>query len=1019
MVVLCIFVLDLKDATCTNVSLFCNDAKSCYEELITWSEGNVNCYGDYSCASASLIEQSGTHNIRCNGAYSCFESTKLVGINNSSRINCHGLYSCAFIYNITSFGSVHCYGELSCFGSIIDNSSEYSSLYCYGDRSCANSTIKSPINTYLYGHLSGHNTTFITDNTTTYVGPYNKCRYNYYFYGAFSGYQTTIYCGLLCTCYVYCDDATCRDYMTLVCDGGGGCAYGFNYDGYGGNPAAYIYSSASSTTFTLQSIENVTSMSNLDNSGNGICESTTSDNINEFTEDVKNCGNYQECANTTNVKLNHENNTICCTAFESCYGAMNITADLDSKYSSGLDYGVAVRCDGSSSCQYAKSIVGREINGGNIYFSGYNSGTINNLATSIVKTTNDSNIFCNGDSSCINKGIAGGNNLYCGGRKSCSSSWLIEYVSNIYAYGYDSASGASVANVYDNIYCGSVYSCSHSRINNVGGDVIGIAKYGLYNSTISNINGSIFGGGWSGLAYSIIDNVTNNVYCLYQTSCKSVTFRNVYGTIYATGNNSLAGARIISTYSSTNAKIETDKTLIVDINSTNDMDSIYLYCNKSDTCKIDCKGAKSCTKLYLECQGSCYVNCDNSGGIDCPASGNYHTWTITTGSPTGTTLSPTFKPSVAPTTPSVNPTSSPTVNDSSMNASPTGSPVFATVSMQPTSIESHVSSSSVDSNGNVYTSTSGNNTNGGISHEENGSSDSESKILKWLDYITYILASVLLVFTIMAISFSIRLSKYRKQVSITNNYKNSNSNGNGNDELLIRTITIDDNDYNRGKESIASKSYHDEIVNYQTGFGTKVRHQTIALIALAIFDVYTDAAYCYTLIYNGYVGEFYGFLGCMIIAWVLNFLLVTMIWNNEFRTNRAFVNWFYRHNGIFMGWLRLLSFTDISLLSTVFTSKIFGNHLFQAPFTMKSIAKLKVSCIVSIFLENIPQFIIQIIVVVNSNEYKDGEDSHSAVTLATLVVTAIDIILAIDSVVLWKALDRGRKSMERSTRITE
>ena len=77
---------------------------------------------------------------------------------------------------------------------------------------------------------------------------------------------------------------------------------------------------------------------------------------------------------------------------------------------------------------------------------------------------------------------------------------------------------------------------------------------------------------------------------------------------------------------------------LVKLTGTN-TNSVNVYCNVSNICKISCLSSDACSNLRFHCfeSGSCFVDCDTSAGINCPSYGVYGIWT-------------TQKPSMNPTT---------------------------------------------------------------------------------------------------------------------------------------------------------------------------------------------------------------------------------------------------------------------------------------------------------------------------------------------------------------------------------
>lgn len=116
----------------------------------------------------------------------------------------------------------------------------------------------------------------------------------------------------------------------------------------------------------------------------------------------------------------------------------------------------------------------------------------------------------------------------------------------------------------------------------------------------------------------------SKVICDGTKSCHSAKIRHV-SNIIATGEDSLSNSMIVSDGIDSTISIDGD---ISDI--------FYVYCNSSDTCKIDCQSNDACTFMYLYCLGSfgkCYVDCDLDAGIGCPLGSGFFEWTVTDTTP--------------------------------------------------------------------------------------------------------------------------------------------------------------------------------------------------------------------------------------------------------------------------------------------------------------------------------------------------------------------------------------------------
>ena len=79
--------------------------------------------------------------------------------------------------------------------------------------------------------------------------------------------------------------------------------------------------------------------------------------------------------------------------------------------------------------------------------------------------------------------------------------------------------------------------------------------------------------------------------------------------VRANGADALLGATIVSE--------RNGSVFHADINGSFSTGNYYIYCNETDTCKIECI-EQGCEALCLYCYGTCLVYCDPDMGIDCP-----------------------------------------------------------------------------------------------------------------------------------------------------------------------------------------------------------------------------------------------------------------------------------------------------------------------------------------------------------------------------------------------------------------
>ena len=167
-----------------------------------------------------------------------------------------------------------------------------------------------------------------------------------------------------------------------------------------------------------------------------------------------------------------------------------------------------------------------------------------------------------------------------------------------------------------------------------------------------------------GFLFCLLSLFWKQLYCIGEQSCLNTVISKV-AEIVANGYNALSNSYIYS-------DIDGELDFKIYINGTNDY-RFDIWCNETDTCKIDCQSTNACSRLYLHCYGECFVSCDDTQGIDCPllTEGSFMQWrtesptTMPTNMPsTIPTRIPTQIPSKIPTVPSNLPTNMPSTNPS-------------------------------------------------------------------------------------------------------------------------------------------------------------------------------------------------------------------------------------------------------------------------------------------------------------------------------------------------------------------
>ena len=200
-------------------------------------------------------------------------------------------------------------------------------------------------------------------------------------------------------------------------------------------------------------------------------------------------------------------------------------------------------------------------------------------------------------------------------------------------------------------------------------------------------------------------------------------------------------------------------------------------------------------------------------------------------------------------------------------------------------------------------------------------------------------------------------------------------------------------------------------VDYVSGYGKNASHLAILFILFQIFDLYTDVSYLvYLAAYNfNQYKMFYIFLSSMVLSIFANVVVAWYFLNHELE-NKQFKQWYDEKMGIVLSLVFLFVFTDVSMITTVFTSQIFGLTLFFAPMSLKGINMVQIATIVSIFIEHVPQLYVQFYII-----FADDMGDFSVVQMGTLIVSCFDILFSFFKagtwIVSWKHNQKSRHSM--------
>lgn len=519
----------------------------------------------------------------CYDDYSCALSTL------SGQPYCYGYHSCTEA-DINIQNVILCYGSYSCYKAtrIRQPSSSHYNIQCYGLFSCAEvSNIYIQDGTlHCHGELSCYNSTITILEDHLNCNGNHACksatvysRNNNYIYGHAAAKDAIFYSQDTSVLYHFYGRASGDD-ATIYCGSGATC-YIYCYQDACNNLELSCYNGEGTCTFSVD----CTYAEESDNCPDGY--------VSQQVFSVPDISDY--------VVSTYDNSVLSCstplTQAEHCddfEGCRDYTL-------SNVENKAPICCTASSSC-----------------YNAYNMSTAVNTNESFV---NNVAVRCDGYYSCysIDNGIfsnANGN----------------IYFSGLYS-GYQVASVVGQYGITD-IFCTGYLSCQYCYNMRNGNNVHCTGAYGCQYAVISDMTGSVYAYGSHSAQYAVISSIGGAVYCGSYQSCYQSRISGI-STLFSSGPDALSGSTIISELNG--------GTLTITIEGTNS-ETFEIYCNTTDVCKIACKTADACEKVELRCDKSeCYVDCDESNGIECPFYGFYQYYNSSEGislNMDGTTISP-------------------------------------------------------------------------------------------------------------------------------------------------------------------------------------------------------------------------------------------------------------------------------------------------------------------------------------------------------------------------------------------
>ena len=669
------------DATYSGEYISCFGYKSCFNSPIIENAvgGNIDCQASHACYNSTLIQTDNDDPlISCMGLRSC-ANVKNISMLYGGQIQCRGEQSCIntrmFTSNISISdveNSIKCLGQLSCANATIISSSIDSYIEIRGYLAAYNATFISINNTtYLFDGLNSAFGAVVEckEGATCTVYCYgNSCSdLELIGDGTFdmarcwsaqksdmcpNGYNMSSYSLIRDIDLVAINDFVLSELKREEDDDDD---MNMDYDYSNG-----INVSLSDVTLTCDDYYEC-----MDYSGIEIQNLNKSEYIELVYNDDHTDYEYAKSL----VK-------IACRGYESCFFTdiqfdLNFSDFIDTT-NTNTTTAVLLKCDGGRACinipnfvfvnfsNSSNSIpppntdIGSTLNSTlnfDMRFGGGNWQTLSNVFDinvnmhdqyQLIDLPIKYQVFCTAYYGCTGISIYAAENVYCNARYSCRAASIINTHDSIWIYGSAALEDGIITNVTNDIHLLTIDACDSCIITNVYGNIYVLAPWALDSATITNVYGSIFAlATASAQGYAHISNVHNTIYaaetnalwrvnvtnaakiyCTYIWACPGITFKSVR-LIVETAQKAISGTIIsdMANYTMEYSNSDDDKlsirTMTVKLYAAT-YNELRIFCSVGDTCKIGCFHENGCYNVYLNCYGTCLVDCDNGETYKCP-----------------------------------------------------------------------------------------------------------------------------------------------------------------------------------------------------------------------------------------------------------------------------------------------------------------------------------------------------------------------------------------------------------------